>query len=204
MSRHTPTPSHAAARAFDAALDACACAFSACLQHDAGARNTGAQQVAPDARVEFADGTWDCHCAVAPAHDPAAPDAPADAAAAFDLRISATLVAGIANGCGISACFAFDTWSPDNYVLLPGAAYNGNRFAARPLPYPPILQPADVGVDVPTIITDVPRLNDAAGPSRIQQLTRDVATPALAVYVPALAVAVFFFTDVRTRAGDRG
>src|SRR5450432_4500718 len=54
----------------------------------------------------------------------------------------------------------FGVWSPDNYVLLPGGCYAGNRFASRFVGYPPLLtEPADIGPHVPPIVSDIPRLN---------------------------------------------
>jgi len=48
----------------------------------------------------------------------------------------------------------WDNWSTGDYVLLPGAGYNGNRFESRLIKYPPLLSdPKDMGVNAPTIIT---------------------------------------------------
>src|SRR6185369_3385269 len=60
----------------------------------------------------------------------------------------------------VSLTLDLDGWSRDNYVMLPGACYAGNRFESRFVGYPPLLtEPADIGPHVPPIVTDIPRLN---------------------------------------------
>lgn len=85
----------------------------------------------------------------------------------------------------VSIDFEFSDWSTDNYVLMPGAVYNGNRFPYRRIRYSPkLLDPRDIGPDIPTIISDVPKLNVSDGPSRIQQRTGDMTLPAIGFHHP--------------------
>lgn len=99
----------------------------------------------------------------------------------------------------------FGVWSLDNYVLLPGGCYAGNRFASRFVGYPPLLtEPADIGPHVPPIVSDIPRLNLHAGPSRLEILAADLATPAAAVFVPAVRLGVILLVDPRTSIGHTG
>lgn len=101
--------------------------------------------------------------------------------------------------------FHFERWSTDHYVLMPAAAYNGNRFRSKPLKYPPLVQDSeDRGPDAPIVITDVPRLNIDAGPSRIQLLTRDMSTPSIGFYAPALQKGFWLLTEQKTSLGDSG
>ena len=80
----------------------------------------------------------------------------------------------------------FRAWSRDNYVVLPGAVYAGNRFQARRAAYPPLLtEPADIGPHVPPIIPDIPRLSAGSGPSALSLDAGALAIPALGVRVPA-------------------
>jgi hypothetical protein len=96
-------------------------------------------------------------------------------------------------------------WSIDNYVLMPAAAYNGNRFRSKPLKYPPLVQdPEDIGHDAPRVITDVPRLNINPGPSQIQQLTKDMATPAIGFYAPEQQKSFWLLTHQKTSLGESG
>ena len=79
----------------------------------------------------------------------------------------------------------FPDWSPSNYVFLPAGAYAGNRFPSLPLPYSPRIPEAEVrGVATRPIITDIPRLNDGPGPSRLRLATGDLAFPAFGCFDP--------------------
>jgi hypothetical protein len=128
-----------------------------------------------------------------------------DRAAAFDLSLRFTLVQGHAEEIGVGIQLEFSNWNTERYVLMPAAVYNGNRFESRPIPYPPILtDPADIGPNVPTIVSDIPRLNLHPGPSRIQQLTRDLATPAVGFQDGGAALGFWLLTEQATRLGDSG
>jgi hypothetical protein len=113
---------------------------------------------------------------------------------AIDLTASFRARAGAAGG--IALALRFDDWSLDNYLLLPGACYAGNRFASRFVGYPPLLtEPADIGPHVPPIVSDVPRLNVHAGPSRLEIALEDLATPAAAIYLPAAGLGIILLVD---------
>jgi hypothetical protein len=87
----------------------------------------------------------------------------------------------------------FRTWSRDNYVLLPGACYAGNRFQARRAAYPPLLsEPADIGPHVPTIVPDIPRLSAGPGPSALSIDAGALAMPVLAVHVAAARIGIIW------------
>lgn len=93
-------------------------------------------------------------------------------------------------------------WSTDNYVLIPGAVYGGNRFHAKPYAYaPPVVGPDPEGTDRTPWIGDLPRLQLEAGPSHLDQLSIDAATPGMAVYFPHRRKALFLLTK---QAGDYG
>ncbi len=136
------------------------------------------------------------------------------------LRLRAAPVAGARDAVDLFATFApkkgtsdpgaglgleFGVWSHDNYVLLPGGCYAGNRFASRFVGYPPLLtEPADIGPHVPPIVSDIPRLNLHAGPSSLEILAADLATPAAAVFLPAAQLGVILLVDPRTSIGRTG
>ena len=93
-------------------------------------------------------------------------------------------------------------WSADAYLGMPGAAYGGNRFISRPIDYPPLLQdPADIGPDVPPIMTDVPRLELGTGQSRIQLLARDCTLPAIGWIPPGSAHGWWLASGYRAASG---
>ena len=122
----------------------------------------------------------------------------------MDLRLHFRLLEGSARETGVSLDLEFDQWSARNYVLLPGAVYNGNRFRSRRIPYPPMLDAADRRPDLPITINDIPRLNDSAGESRLEEFTGDLSTPAVGFYSPSKQRGFWLLTEQRTRLGQPG
>lgn len=76
-----------------------------------------------------------------------------------------------------------DQWDKSNYVLMPGAVYNGNRFVSLPLPYAPYYEPpqnshfADAEV-----ITSIPHLDIEKMQSQISLLSGDMTSPLCGFY----------------------
>ena len=76
--------------------------------------------------------------------------------------------------------------------------------------YPPLLtERADIGPHVPPIVPDIPRLSAAPGRSSLVADAGDLATPALAVHVPAARLGIIVLArpavgDGRRVAGRRG
>jgi hypothetical protein len=146
--------------------------------------------------IVFGGAVWQCNTQVMPAPD---------REGAMDLEVCFRLTAGEAAQCNAGVTFCFEDWSTENYVLIPAAVYNGNRFESRVIPYPPILRDQeDIGPDAPPVITDVPRLNRHEGLSRIQLLTGDAATPAVGFHAPGSKRGFWALTDQHTRIGDSG
>lgn len=130
---------------------------------------------------------------------------PDDYPDATDISGTFELLSGVVSGCALGLKFDFPYWSVDNYVCMPAAVYAGNRFEARAMSYPPLFRdPADWRIDIPTVITDVPRLSVGAGKSRVQLLTRDLATPAFGAFFPDEKQGLWIFIDQGTRLGDSG
>ena len=77
-----------------------------------------------------------------------------------------------------------DRWrGAEDYLTMPGAVYEGNRFRVRPMTYPPMAgHPDDQGPGVALTISDVPRLNLGDGPSSLRLLSGDLAVPAFGVW----------------------
>ncbi len=73
--------------------------------------------------------------------------------------------------------------SGDQYVLLPGSVYAGNRFASFRLPYSPRAPEDLASAEMEPIVNDVPRLA-TRGSGGIYQLSGDVSIPLVAVYDP--------------------
>lgn len=98
-----------------------------------------------------------------------------------------------------------DRWSASNYVLMPGAAYNGNRFESRRIKYSPkLLDPKDIGPSMPMIVSDVPRLNITAGPSKIQERSGAMTIPSIGFQSPETKTGFFMVSNQRSVLGDHG
>ncbi|NRA50149.1 MAG: hypothetical protein HRU12_13525 [Phaeodactylibacter sp.] len=112
---------------------------------------------------------------------------------------------GTVDNASLSIDFEFSNWSTKNYVLMPGAVYNGNRFDYRRIRYSPkLLDPRDIGPDVPTILSDVPKLNKYEGPSRVQQRTGDMTLPSIGFHQPQEQQGFWLLTPPHTPLGDSG
>jgi hypothetical protein len=146
-------------------------------------------------KVENNGGSWEC-CLKATSV-PNRPDA-------IDVIASFRVTKGRAGQVSVGLCVVFEQWSAEHYVCMPAAVDAGNRFASKPLAYPPMLPMVDRGPSEPQIITDVPRLNVGSSSSRIQHLTRDLATPAAGVYDPKTQRGFWLLTHFKTRLGDSG
>ncbi|MDR2674791.1 MAG: hypothetical protein LBC18_07975 [Opitutaceae bacterium] len=124
---------------------------------------------------------------------------------AFDIELRFRCDHGPLPQAVVAAEIDIDGWSPDNYVLLPSAAYNGNRFPARRLRYSPKLcEVQDIGPDRPPIITDIPKLNETPGPSRIQERSGSMAAPSIGFYAPAHKRALWLLAPHANALGDHG
>jgi len=146
--------------------------------------------------VEFNGAVWRCEVYIKPVPD---------RQDASDLIAHFSIIAGHARECSVGVRLVFDEWCPQNYVLIPGAVYDGNRFESRLLSYGSRLaDPADLGPDTPIIVRDVPRLNFHSGPSRLQLLTGDGATPAVGCYRPQEKTGIWLLTPQGTEVGDSG
>ncbi len=117
-----------------------------------------------------------------------------------EVSIRFRCVAGALPRATVSVCIDLP-WSRDAYLCIPGAVYAGNRFAARRCVYPPMFNEADCRPDLPTIITDVPRLEFGEGDSRIDLLAADATAPAIGVVRPD-GVAMWVSVEPLTRLGQ--
>lgn len=116
-----------------------------------------------------------------------------------------TVTEGRAEQISVAAEFALPDWSESTYSTLPAAVYTGNRLPCLPVGYPPTLAGRpEARPDAPTYITDVPRLSDQPGESRLQLLTGDLATPAAGFFFPGEKIGRWFFTDQGTSVGNTG
>ena len=114
------------------------------------------------------------------------------------------LTKGTARQAGVAVVFSFNDWSTDNYVIMPAALYNGNRFDVLPYPYNPLFKRKDYDLDKPVTITDVPRLNKYKGESEAEFTTGDLSTPAIGVFFPSLGKGMWILTEQGSGFGNHG
>jgi hypothetical protein len=125
--------------------------------------------------------------------------------ATVDYEVVCKCVDGEVNSSNVSVEFEFDNWSRSNYVLMPGAVYNGNRYPYRRIRYSPkLLDPRDIGPDKGIILSDIPKLNEGEGPSFIQQRSGDMTTPSIGFYAPEQNKGFFLLTEQGNNWGDYG
>ncbi len=120
-------------------------------------------------------------------------------------NISFELESGQAEHAGVALVFDFSNWSEHNYVFVPSAAYNGNRFQVLKMPYPPFFYDKKYQrVDLPVTITDVPRLSKNPGLSKMELLTTDAATPAAGFCNPDTGDSFLLLMNEKTPYGPNG
>lgn len=114
-------------------------------------------------------------------------------------------VAGILMDASVEVVFEIADWSVDHYVLMPAAVYDGNRFPSRRIPYSPKLWfKDDIGKDKPIIVTEIPKLNEGDGPSRIQERSGSMALPSLGFHHRGIGRGILLVTDQGNALGDYG
>lgn len=144
-----------------------------------------------------ASGGWEVACSTA---------AVADRPEAVDVFVRFRLLSGSADETNTAVELSFGHWSTHNYVLFPGAVYDGNRFTISGYPcYPPFIENAsDHRLDLPITITRNPHLLQGAGTSMIEQTTGDLATPCMGFHSPSTAKGFLLLTPQQTRFGNSG
>lgn len=96
-------------------------------------------------------------------------------------------------------------WTRDCYLLLPAAAYNGNRFDYRRIAYSPkLLDPRDIGPNIPILVSDIPKLNAGDGPSRIQDRSGALSAPVMAWFNPGRQSGQMLWFEQGNKLGDYG
>jgi len=123
----------------------------------------------------------------------------------FDISMTFKCLSGNSPSTSVSLNLGFSKWSQANYVLMPAAVYNGNRVKSQRHLYCPFwFDISDIGIDKAQLISDVPRLNINEGPSRIQQRSGDMSTPAIGFRDPLSLQGFWLLTEQETRIGDTG
>jgi hypothetical protein len=113
----------------------------------------------------------------------------------------ATITAGSAP-LMLSWTVEFLDWDVSNFVLFPGAVYEGNRFEVRHLAYPPRMPEENARNDAAIWITDIPRLERGSGQSALSLRVGEAAQPMCAIWSRRAQQAWLFHTPPFTLAGE--
>lgn len=96
-------------------------------------------------------------------------------------------------------------WNPDNYVMMPAAVYNGNRFRKYDVKYPPFVPKGkDRKSDSEILITDIPALTYGEGKSEIILRSGDMATPCVCIFDSAKKQGYILLGVHKTKLGYTG
>jgi hypothetical protein len=121
----------------------------------------------------------------------------------FKVILTATVKQGNSENTCLGLQLDVDDWDGENYVLMPGAAYNGNRYRS-------IIKVKGISTDMALernpgdglLMSNVPRLNYGSGESLLQLLSGDMATPAIGYHSKNTGRGIFLLTDQGTEKGD--
>ncbi len=120
-------------------------------------------------------------------------------------KLSAQLLSGQVENIALGLSWKLTGWSPASYVLIPGAVYAGNRFHSTAYPYsPPKVGPSMSSTDRTPYIGDLPRLSLEEGPSHLDQMSIDAATPGMGIYFPEQQKALLLLTPQQNSWGPFG
>lgn len=124
---------------------------------------------------------------------------------ATDFFLTWTLAKGQANEAAVGVRFPFEEWSENNFVFIPAAVYDGNRFDVKKINYPPYwYDPSEWRPDMPTTITPAPTLGKGDHHSRIELTTGNASTPLMAFHSKARQAAWMALTTQGSRLGNHG
>lgn len=124
---------------------------------------------------------------------------------AMDYQLTWKLIAGQAKEVAVGVNFPFKDWSIDNFVLVPSAVYNGNRFEVSDISYPPYwYDKKNWKLDMPTTTTVVPCLSKYENFSKIELTTGNASTPLMAFYAPGQKKGWMVSTTQGNRLGNHG
>ena len=125
---------------------------------------------------------------------------------ATDVLASFSLREGNAASTAVAVSFNFSRWSRKNYVMVPAAVYNGNRYRTIGNAYnPPYTKEMYFNPSLPLTISNNPRLSFEKGiASAIELQTGNCATPAMCFYSAADHKGFILLSEQKSRWGNYG
>ncbi|WP_298351072.1 hypothetical protein [Runella sp.] len=123
----------------------------------------------------------------------------------FQVEVTFKCISGEVPNASVSVDLDIEQWNRDNYVLMPSAAYNGNRYEAVQRSYTPFfVHKSQIGLNKPLLLSDHPRLNFRDGYSRIQERSGSMALPSVGFHAPAAQKGVWVCFTQGNSLGDYG
>lgn len=123
----------------------------------------------------------------------------------YSVEVIFECLEGGLDNASLSVDLIADQWSANNYVLFPGAVYNGNRYPSVKTDYPPfVTEFRQIGPKKPLMISDQPRLNYTEGYSRIQERSGSLSLPAVGYHSPSQKKGMFMWFPQNSSLGDYG
>lgn len=86
------------------------------------------------------------------------------------------------NRVSLALCFTLENWNQEDYLLVPAAVYDSNRFCIKKVPYAPMWRPEDYSKDCPVTTTDIPHFHHGDGESTISLRGGDSSVPGIFLY----------------------
>ena len=115
------------------------------------------------------------------------------------------LLSGEARQTAVAVEFAFPEWRAENFVFVPAAVYDGNKFSVKRVGYPPYwYDKSEWRLDMPTTTNEQPSLGTGPGPGLIELTTGSAATPLMAFHAPDARQGWMVLTEQGSRWGNHG
>lgn len=123
-----------------------------------------------------------------------------------EVEVTFKCLEGRMEQASLSVDISFSKWSADNYLLMPGVVYNGNKFDVWKSPhwYPFVTDQRYYGKDHIPLIPDIPRLDKDGGVSRIQLRSGSMTSPSVGFQSPHSKKGIWLMTTQESQLGDFG
>jgi len=125
---------------------------------------------------------------------------------AQDYKLTWTLASGSATSVAVGVVFEFKDWAAENFVFVPAAVYDGNRFDVKHIGYPPYwYDTKEWRLDMPTTMSErCPTLGKDGGAGCINLDTGNASVPMIAFQSPAKQTGWMVQTTQGSRLGNHG